>query len=317
MLKKIVFILLVLTFTQWTSIHAATTVSLQDSSWVKGGSIGLDLAQLMLFNPKIGGGENRLAFGGLNTLFANYTKGKVMWVNDASLQLAVQRLGNADKPFTKNLDLIRINSKFGHKWNEKWYLGAVFGFESLVFNTYDDLKLSQDGDNILQARFLSPATLLLAPGVDFVRDEHFSLFLSPLGYKSILVLDDQIAALGVHGNPWRSATDFDNMKHEMGGSAKAVYKQVFMEKLAYGSELNLFYDYLADQHGVEFVDVIWINELGVEIFKGLNLTLLLDFRWDRDIASVLPEGKEPDGLEEFRKWMITESFVLKYNYLFH
>ena len=303
-------------FLGWNHGSAANGYVAQDSSWTTGGSVGLDLAQLMLFNPRIGGGENRLAFGGLSTLFANYKEGKALWVNDGSLQLAVQRLGDSSNPFSKNLDLIRLNSKYGYQFSPKWYVGALFGFESLLFNTYSDLKLSSDGNNYLQARFLSPATMLFAPGIDYVKDGHLSLFLSPFAYKATLVMDDAIAALGVHGNPWTSSTDFKNIKHELGGNIKMSYKQLFLTRLSVGSELNLFYDYLAAEHGVEFLDVAWINELGLEIAKGLSLAVLLDARWDRDLASVLPEGKTPDGIEEFRKWMITESVVLKYNYTF-
>jgi hypothetical protein len=318
--QQIMSMRIIVVFTLWFvfmagSMRAGVQETAGDSSWTRGGSIGLDMSQLALVNPRVGAGENKLAFGGLTTLFAKYQEGKIAWENDASIQLAVQRLGGADRSFTKNLDLLRVNSKLGYVFNPKLNGALQMTFESLLLPTYSDLSLSSGPDNVLQAQFLSPASVLFAPGLDYVHNEHLSVFLAPVAYKSVIVLNDDLAALGVHGNPWTSATDFENVKHEMGANFRAKYSRVYHEKLSVGSELNLFYDYLAEEHGAEFLDVIWINELGYELIKGFSLNLLLDLRWDRDIASVLPEGEVDDGLARFRKWMITEAFVIKYNYL--
>jgi hypothetical protein len=312
---RILFMAIFLVVGMLASVKAQTEEVKTDTSWTTGGSIGLDLSQLALINPKIGAGENKLAFGGLNTLFAKYKEGKMAWDTDAALQLGVQRLGVTDNPFTKNIDLLRINSKLGYVFTEHLNGALLLTLESLLLPTYDDFALSSTGSNTLQARFFSPANIIVAPGLDYVRDEHLSVFFAPIAYKSVIVLDDDIASLGVHGNPWTSPTDFKNIKHEMGANLKAKYNNLYYDKLSVGSELNLFYDYLAEEHGAEFVDVIWINELGYELFKGFSLNMLLDFRWDRDVASVLGEGVVPDGLTEFRKWMITEAFVIKYNYV--
>lgn len=283
--------------------------------WETGGNVGLDFSQLMLINPAIGAGENKLGIGGLTSLFAKYTKNKTVWTTDGNLHVAVQKIGANDKPFTKNLDVLRINTKYGRMLSPKVNAGLVGTFESLLLDTYSDLTLSQNQTNTLRAKFLSPATLLIAPGIDFKVSEQLSVFISPVAYKSIIVLEDEIAKLGVHGNQFVSTTDYKNFKHELGGHAKAMYKNTFAKKLVYAGDLNLFYDYLGKNHGVEFVDVIWLNNFGLEIVKGLTLNLIVDARWDRDIASVLSEGT-PDGLTEFRKWKITQAFAVKYNYVF-
>jgi hypothetical protein len=289
----------------------AETATEESTEWLTGGSFGLDFTQLLLVNPKIGGGENKLGFGGLNALFAKYKSGKSMWDSEGVIQLGVQRLGSKDNPFTKNIDVLRLSSKYGYQLSNKWYGGFLLGFESLLLNTFDDLALSSTGSNTLQAKFLSPASFSFGPGFDFVDSGKFSVFFSPFAYQTVIVLDDKIAALGVHGNPWTSATDFKNIKHEVGAKMKAQYADVFFEKLNYKGEFNLFYDYLAEEHGVEFVDIIFINDFGIQLFKGLSLNLLLDLRWDRDIASVVPDGEN-----QFKKWMVSEAMVIKYNYVF-
>ncbi|HRW75038.1 MAG TPA: DUF3078 domain-containing protein, partial [Saprospiraceae bacterium] len=76
----------------------------EGDGWVTGGAIGLDFAQLMMANPRVGSGDNRIAFGGLGNLYANYTNGRHTWSNNASLQLAVQKLADID--WQKSLDVL-------------------------------------------------------------------------------------------------------------------------------------------------------------------------------------------------------------------
>ena len=287
-----------------------------DSSWIKGGALGLDLSQLALVNPKVGAGENRLGFGSISSLFANYKKGKLSWDNLVSWQMAVQRLGDTDNPFTKNIDVLRLGTKAGYQIKKKLY-GAILGtFESLILKTYDDNSLSSNPTNKLQAAFLAPATLTLSPGLDYKHDDHLSVFISPASYKSILVMDDDIAKLGVHGNPWVSETDFENVKNELGANLRAVYKNTFYKKLTLSSDLGLYYDYLGENHGTEFMDVTWINNFGYELFKGLTLNLLLDARWDKDIKSITGFADNGDAILDDSKWMITEALFVKYTHLF-
>ena len=287
-----------------------------DTLWTKGGALGLDLSQLALINPKVGGGENRLAFGSISSLFANYSKEKLTWENLLSWQMAMQRLGSSDKPFTKNIDILRFGTKAGFKLKDKVY-GAILGtFESLVLKTYSDFSLSSNIENFLQASFLSPATLTLSPGIDYKFNDKLSLFLSPASYKSIIVMDDDIAKLGVHGNPWRSETDFDNVKNELGANARAAYKNTFLKKLNVSSDLSLFYDYLGDNQGLEYIDAIWVNNFGYEFIKGLSVNLLWDMRWDKDIKSISDYDSEGKAILVNDRWMITEAIFVKYTHIF-
>ncbi|MGE5354716.1 MAG: DUF3078 domain-containing protein [Deltaproteobacteria bacterium] len=289
-----------------------------DSLWTKGGALGLDLSQLALVNPKVGGGENRLAFGSITSFFANYNKKNLAWDNLISWQMAVQRLGSSDNPFTKNIDVLRFGTKAGYKFRDKMYAAVLGTFESLVLKTYNDFSLSSNPDNFVQASFLSPATITISPGIDYKFSDKLSFFLSPASYKSILVMDDDIAKLGVHGNPWKSTTDFENVKNELGANARALYKNTFMKKLVVASDLGLFYDYLGENQGFEFMDVIWINNFSYELFKGFSINLLLDTRWDKDIKTI--SGYENDDKKKpilvNDRWMLTEALFVKYTHIF-
>lgn len=294
----------------------ASLIKKSDSLWLTGGALGFDISQLALINPKVGGGENRIGFGSVTSLFANYKKEDISWDNLLSWQMAVQRLGSSDNPFTKNIDMLRFGTKAGYKITDK-INGAVLGtFESLVFDTYSDFALSSTETNSLRASFLSPATIMLSPGIEYVPDENLSLFLSPASYKAIIVMNDEIADLGVHGNPWNGPGDFKNIKNEFGANARALYKNKFMDKLSMTSDLGLFYDYLGDNHGLNYIDVIWVNNFGYELIKGLSMNLLLDLRWDKDLKSVT--GLDSEGKEILRDdlWMITQALFVKYTHIF-
>lgn len=55
------------------------------TGWLIGTGIGFDFGQLLQINPAVGAGENRIAIGGLGSLFANYKNGKLAWDNNADL----------------------------------------------------------------------------------------------------------------------------------------------------------------------------------------------------------------------------------------
>ncbi len=298
---------------------------LQDASkkegegWVAGGAIGLDFAQLMMANPRVGSGDNRIAFGGLGNLYANYTKGRHSWSNNASLQLAVQKLADID--WQKSLDVLRLNSQYGYKTNnEKWSYAALLTFESLTMPTYPGNFLeAQEPTAMAQAKFLSPFRLEVSPGIQYKPDAHFTFFLSPASYKLIYVSDQEIANLGIHGtklvddnNP---ALGYEQAFHQLGARLNAAYANKFAnDKIVFSSKLDLFSNYLNNPQNI---DVLWQNDLGWQIWKSLSLNFLLEAFYDHDINVLVkrPSDTLPDGqLGKRVSW--TQALVLKYNYVF-
>ncbi len=291
--------------------------------WTTGAAIGLDLSQLALINPAVGSGQNKLAFGGITSFFGNYKKDKVVWDNLVSWQIAAQRLGSSDNPFTKSVDVLRFDTKAGYEVMEKTYVALLGTFESQMLKTYNDNSLSETETNSVISALFAPATITLSPGIDYKKNDNLSMFFSPASYKGIFVMNDDIASLGndgksLHGNPWRSATDFDKIKTELGANFRAVYaNKYFNDKLVVSSNLSLYYDYLGENHGFEYIDMTWINNFGYEIFKGLSLNLLLDIRWDKDIQSITgyDDAGAPSEYAD-NKFIIKEALFVKYTRYF-
>lgn len=286
--------------------------------WVLGGAVGLDFAQLAMINPRVGAGDNRIAFGGLGNVFANYKRQRMEWMTNVSLQLAVQQLADAD--WQKSLDVLRMNSKFSYKTgNEHWAYAALLTFESLSMPTYPGnfLKPQADADQTL-ARFLSPARFEFSPGISYKPDTRWNFFLAPASYKLIYVGDQDIADLGIHGTKPVNAEDpslgFEQAFHQLGARLVAGYTNKFLsEKLTYTSRLDLFSNYLENPQNL---DVLWQNDLGWQLWKNLSLNFLLEAFYDHDILVQRKRPTESSPGELGRQTSWTQAVLVKYNMVF-
>ncbi|MEO1434303.1 MAG: DUF3078 domain-containing protein [Bacteroidota bacterium] len=323
-------------------------------TWLVGGGIGLNIDQLLIIQPRAGAGENKIGFGGLGNIFATYQKDRLTWDNIGSLQLVFQRLGRVSvfNPFQKTIDDLRLGSKVGYSLtaDKKWYAALEFTFQSQLLNTFNGNTLTDvnngealPDDNLSAiSQFFSPATITITPGIDWKPNANFSVLFSPASIRMIVVANDAIAGLyidadgsiidpvlnplggngfqsSLHGNPMRAPGDFDNADFQLGASARATYKNKFVEdRLSFTSSLFLFYDYLGGQDGATNNPVVeWTTETAFDIYKGLSLALntglFYDFNkpvskdWNRDLG--VYETVEPGA-------MFTQALLIKYNFIF-
>ncbi len=302
--------------------------------WERGAGIGLDFAQLLQINPKQGAGQNRMGFGSATTYFANYKGKRNSWDNQAAWQFGMQRLGSgiiaqgtgdAKIPFQKSLDELRLNSKYGQSIKEggKLYYASLFNFLSQVTPTYqgnDAFPGNFVSDVFNEGRLLSklfaPATLQFSIGLDYKPNDKFSIYYSPIGAKFIIVGDDRVAALGVHGNPVvRDAngvvTSFDKVDSQLGSTLKAGYANSFNDgKVSFTSNLLLFSNYL---NNPENIDVDWNNALGYELFKNFQVQLLLNVFYDDDMLMQITDYNAPGGVSGLGKRVsLTQQILLTY-----
>lgn len=308
--------------------------------WTFGGGIGLDVAGMGLQNPRVGAGANRFGIGGLGAFFARLKAKKSYWNSQLSLQLSTQRLGRTSttqvRGFQKNLDVLRLTSRYGYEiGSSKWYF-AIDGFvQTLLLRTYSSnyLKPTNEEDRVV-AEFASPVLTTFSPGIDYKPTSHLSIFYAPAGIQYIYVANNAIAGTGVHGNEvTRDAsgaiTSYKNHFLGLGSELKASYtNKYFHDRLSVSSNLRLFSNYLKDPQNV---DVLFSNNFSIQIFKGLSLDLLGEYFYDNDVkvqvdvnddgiyeVKVRADGTTdptfPDRLG--RGAQITGAFLLKYNMIF-
>lgn len=312
----------------------------EGEGWKYGAGVGLDFFQLLQVNPKVGSGEDRIQFGGVGSLFANYTKGRLTWSNTAGLLFGVQKLGIGTQDiiaYQKTIDELRLNSMISYKSSEdsKWayYSGDLTILTQLTPTYFGNYLSNADPESPYDgpiSKFFSPAQISFAPGISYMPNEHFSVLFSPISIKAIVVADDAIAAIpgdedlnvGLHGTEWNSPTDYKKSLFQLGATLKARYnKKFFNDKIIYNSELTLFSNYL---HKPKNIDIDFRNQVAYEIWKGLQLTVTLNFFYDDDIPVQISDRNSPQGVKLNddgsamlgKRLNVLETFALKYSVVF-
>ena len=285
--------------------------------WTMGGGIGLDLSGMGLINPRVGGGGGRFGIGGLGTVFAKRKEEKWFWDNALSIQLSAQKLRSSDptlpKGFLKNLDVVRLTSRYGRKMkSDKWYLAVDFFAQTLLLKTYQSNYLSAINDqDVVVSKFFAPLQVTLAPGIDYKPNPHLSFFYSPCGTQFIYVADQAIADLNIHGNDEGEKSFFG-----LGSEFKAAYNnKYFGDRLSVTNGLRLFSNYL---DGPQNIDVLFTNNFSILIFKGLSLDLLGEYFYDNDVKVQKNFGSEDIAKLPYNGLggQITGAFLLKYSMIF-
>ncbi len=312
------FFFSVMVLPQAHAAHHSNTAVSDSSSWSAGAGFGLDLSALWLLNPRAGAGQNQLNLGGLSTAFLRYQNERHSWQNFASFIFKIQRLGSGtlpgtvgrDIPFQKLVDELRFNSRYSYQSRDssRWYYATDLIFQSQVTASYGlenylvDPEI-QNEEHPLFSKFLSPAILTVAPGIEYRFGDPWFLLFSPSALRMIVVLDDEVAAIegdaeserGIHGNPWRSETDFDAVDYQWGALLKGgVNVQLVEEALSYRSELVLFSNYL---NTPENLDMEWRNEFSYQLFNGFALTANFNMFYDHDIPVLLSDDNFPGGIQ--------------------
>lgn len=323
-----------------------------DKIWDVGGGLGFDFAQMLLINPKVGAGENKVALGGNTTFYADYNKGRASWENKLALNFGVQKLGAWQNPFQKTVDELRLTSQFVYKIveDQPWGYAVDFSMLTQITPTYEGNVLSLENAYPM-AKFFAPATFVFSPGISYKPNKKLSVLVSPASIKSIYVADDSIARMAntdriqsLHGTPFGGKDEqafrnewnvrpvgvtYDSLYYakqsfQAGATLKLLYKNKFLKdsngkaRIAFNTSLTLFSDYLRNP---QFIDVEWITNTDFFIYKGLSLSLGTVVFYDYDVLVQIDADGDPNtgrnGLEGTgRRVSFTQNLLIKYNFLF-
>ena len=254
----------------------------QDTSWNTSGIVALNFNQTSLTNWAAGG-ENSIAASGLVSLFAKYKKGRTAW--DNSLDLAYGLLKAGEKSVRKNEDKIDLLSKFGYdvKDKSKFAYAVLFNFKSQFDNGYN---YPTDTTKVLISQFASPAYILFSLGIDYKPNKDFSVFLSPLTSKTLIVNNQDIADGGAFGNdPAEYAngvkiSDGKKIKTEVGAYLNARYQKDIITNVNLLTKLDLFSSYTENP---ENIVVNWEVLIAMKINKFMTASISTQLIYDDKI----------------------------------
>lgn len=264
-------------------------------TWKTGGALGLNLAQGSLSNWAAGGDDFSLSVNALVSYYAFYKKDRHSWDNTVDFNLGYIKTTTLGS--RKNDDRIDMVSKYGYALNKKLNLAGLFNFRSQLLKGYTYTQT----ERTLTSGFLSPAYILVSPGLDYKPDAKFSLFVSPATVRWVIVRNDSIARKGLYGvDPGKNSTT------EVGAFLSANYVTTLGKAVSYKGRLDLFSNY---RQKPKNVDLFMTNLFAVKLSKYLSATWTLDMIYDDDVA-LFGKNKNSPALQI--KSLVGVGFLVKY-----
>jgi hypothetical protein len=261
----------------------ANTGAPVDTSWKKGGFVSLSFTQVS-FSNWAAGGEDAYSGVALFNVFANYAKDKVSWENYIDLGYGAVKTGEAK--LRKNEDKIDLGTKYGYKAFDHVFYSALLNFKSQFAPGYN-----YPDDSTVVSRFLAPAYLTVAVGLDYKPSEFFSAFISPATGKFTFVTDQKLADAGAYGvapaeydatgNKIKSG---ETMRSEFGAYFRAKFQKDLAPSFNLSTTLALFDNYTdKNASNRDNVDVNWETLLALKAGKFITTSLYTSLIYDDDI----------------------------------
>lgn len=277
--------------------------------WEYGLSSALVFSQTYYSNWSKGGGSSLSSLLDINgnATFHN-TKAKTKWINTARIKYGNVITG--DQGLRKNHDIFELNSQLNKKQWDKVDLSASVYMLNQLARGY---KYYPDDSAVVVSKFLNPASLTVALGVEFKPFKHTTLNLAPLSYKNTFVLDTALIDQTQHGIEANRRT-----KQELGTQIVIMNKLSPLEDFTITNKIRLFSNYLNNPQNV---DVDWELLLDKKISWFFTIRLNLHLIYDDDIKFtiydedhnpiILPDGSEKKGPRAQFKEFIGVSLLFK------
>ncbi len=256
-------------------------------TWKLGGLFNLNINQGSLSNWSSGGDKFSFSLNSYLNVFAFYKKDKHAW--DNCLDLAFGIVNTTSLGSRKASDRIDLLSKYGYAISPKWNTSVLFNARTQFAEgfAYSKTAAGLDTSAVISKAF-SPAFVLLSVGFDYKPNDHFSLFLSPLTERWVIVTDAALAAnFGVL--PGKKS------KNELGAFVSANYMANLGANIVYKSKMDLFSNY---KNNPQNIDIFWTNVLTAKLTKFINFSFNVDMIYDNDTKNInATKGPAPQWLQ--------------------
>jgi hypothetical protein len=256
-------------------------------TWKLGGLFNLNVNQGSLSNWSAGGDKFSFSVNAYLNVFAFYKKNKSSW--DNSLDLAYGIVNTTSLGSRKASDRIDLLSKYGYAISKKWNVAGLFNLRSQFTDgfAYSKTTAGKDTSSVISKTF-APAYVLLSLGLDYKPKDNFSLFISPLTERWVIVSDKLIKPL--YGVPTGK-----NAKNELGAFVSANYTAKLGSNFVYKTKLDMFSNYKQKPQNIDF---FWTNALTAKLTKYINFSFNVDMIYDDNTKNVNQvKGPAPQWLQ--------------------
>ncbi len=300
----------------------AQTADPADTAWKAGGFASLQVNQVA-FVHWAAGGENSLSLTALGGAFIHNTLGKNYWHNTLLMHYGFHNT-QYTRTTRKNVDLLEVTSKAGRQLSAHWYYSALLNARTQFAPGY-----IFPNDSVVVSRFLSPAFINVSLGADYKPVPFFSLYLSPVTGRLLLVANQAIAnqlsnGASIWGNDPAQYDSAGNllrnakrMRPELGTSLVATFGKEVVKNVTVTSKLQLFNNYTdKDPSNRKNIDVLFDLLVNMKVNKLLTTTFLLNLIYDHNIIIAdLDKNGQPTGRAGPRT-QIKENFGVGLSYRF-
>jgi hypothetical protein len=203
------------------------------------------------------GGKNNISLIGSVSASAYFSKDQLNWSSDFNLALGGILYFDPEltNPIQKTDDRIDLSTSYGVKFSKKHFVSFVQGFKTQFVKGF-----TKPTDVNFVSRFMAPGYFNFALGTDYIKDDNFSIFGSPMASKATFVLDDSLSSIGAFG-----VLPGNRSRIEYGAFFKMKYNKVLMKNVEMKSKLELFSNYTNNPQNIdvnaELIFIFRVNSL--------------------------------------------------------
>ena len=255
--------------------------------WKHGAQFQLQATQNYISKNWYNGGTSTLnGLANINA-YINYNNSKnIQWDNKLEWRLGLNSAGSDTlRKVRVNEDFLKVNSKLGIKAFGTFFYTAEAEFSTPFFNMFNENSYERT------ASTFSPIRLYLSAGLDYKYKDKLSVFVSPLSYKFVYVMDTTVHE-GV--DPANSIARKVGIKqgkkdlNQLGGLVRINFKHKFSDQINIETKFSFYTNYVGDIKGVELDWEIIGNFL---INRFLSAKVTLHPRYDNTIETT--DGTKP------------------------
>jgi len=238
--------------------------------WKNKNNIGLDISEAAFVNWNAGGNNSVSGLLKVN-LVRSYKKLHLLWKNELFARYGLN--SQQDQNLRKTDDKLQINSTFGYRKDtvSNWFYSVKFNFNSQFTNGF---RYPDTSTPI--SRFFAPAYLFLGMGSQYeLKQNQFSIYLSPITLKSTFVLDDALSNDGAFG-----VIKGKKSRHEFGALLQSTWSTEIVKNVIMSNRLSLYSDYL---NNFGNLDIDWELNFKLTINKHIKANIGTHVIYDDDI----------------------------------
>ncbi|MFN5633052.1 MAG: DUF3078 domain-containing protein [Flavobacteriia bacterium] len=224
------------------------------SPWKLKSVYTLNATQSSFVNWNAGGRNNVSLLGSFYGL-AFYGQGRIAWNNELAIALGGLKYieKESKQGLQKTEDRIDLSTKLGFELKKDYFISLVSGFRTQSLNGY-----SYPNDSVRVSTFLAPGYLSFALGVEYLRAEHLSIFLSPFASKMTIVKDQVLSNAGAYGVTPAVYDGLGNvvitgshLRSEFGAYLRVVGATPLAKNIDLRGKLELFSNYTKNPQNVD------------------------------------------------------------------